>query len=121
MSKPLLEIKNLHIGYPVWGGVLRHKVGEVRAVDGVSLTLNQGETLGLVGESGCGKTTIAKAVINILKATIMKKMFVNAKKIRAEVSLCPNSLNESAVISVTGSARVYSVGCQGMCRVPSLR
>jgi oligopeptide transport system ATP-binding protein len=67
--KPILEIKNLRIRFPVWGGILRHKVGEVRAVDDVSLTLYEGETLGLVGESGCGKTTIAKAIINILKST----------------------------------------------------
>ncbi|MDH3719686.1 MAG: ATP-binding cassette domain-containing protein [Planctomycetota bacterium] len=70
MSDVLLEVKNLKIGYPVWGGVLRHKVGEVRAVDGVSFSIRRGQTLGLVGESGCGKTTIAKAVVNILKATV---------------------------------------------------
>lgn len=70
MTKPLLEVKNLKIGYPVRRGVLRHKVGEIRAVDDVSFTIHEGETLGLVGESGCGKSTIAKAVINILKATV---------------------------------------------------
>jgi len=70
MRKPLLEVKNLTIGYPVWRGVLRRKVGEVRAVDDVSFTIHEGETLGLVGESGCGKSTAAKAVINILKATV---------------------------------------------------
>ena len=70
MTKPLLEIQNLKIGYPVWRGVLRRKVGEIRAVDDVSFTLYEGETLGLVGESGCGKSTLAKAVINILKATV---------------------------------------------------
>ncbi len=70
MTKPLLEVRNLHIRYPVWGGVLRHKVGEVRAVDGVSFTVNEGETLGLVGESGCGKTTAAKAICNLLKPTV---------------------------------------------------
>ncbi len=69
-KKPLLEVKDLKIRYPIWGGVLRHKVGEIRAVDGVSFTLHEGETLGLVGESGCGKTTIAKAISNILKPTV---------------------------------------------------
>ncbi len=67
---PLLEVENLSVRYPVWGGVLRHKVGEVRAVDGVSFTVHRGETLGLVGESGCGKTTAAKAIVNILKDTV---------------------------------------------------
>lgn len=69
MSKPLLEVNNLVVRFPIWGGVLRHKVAEVRAVDGVSFTLYEGETLGLVGESGCGKTTIAKAICNLLKDT----------------------------------------------------
>ena len=70
MSQPLIEVRNLVIAYPVWGGVLRHKVGEIRAVDNVSFVLYRGETLGLVGESGCGKTTVAKAVINLLRATV---------------------------------------------------
>jgi oligopeptide transport system ATP-binding protein len=69
MGKPLLEVRNLSVRFPIWGGVLRHKVAEVNAVDGVSFTVDEGETLGLVGESGCGKTTVAKAICNILKAT----------------------------------------------------
>ncbi len=69
MSNPLLEVRNLRIRYPIWGGVLRHKVAEVRAVDDISFTVNEGETLGLVGESGCGKTTVAKAICNLLKQT----------------------------------------------------
>ena len=68
MSEPLLEVRDLEIGFPVMGGVFRHKVGEVLAVDKVSFTINRGETLGLVGESGCGKTTIAKAIVNIHRA-----------------------------------------------------
>ncbi|MEX2285952.1 MAG: oligopeptide/dipeptide ABC transporter ATP-binding protein [Planctomycetaceae bacterium] len=69
IREPLLEVRNLRVRFPIWGGVLRHKIAEVRAVDGVSFTLYKGETLGLVGESGCGKTTIAKAICNILKET----------------------------------------------------
>lgn len=68
MNDPLLEIRNLKVGYPVWGGLLRRQVGEVRAVDGVSFTIRRGETLGLVGESGCGKTTVARAIVRILQA-----------------------------------------------------
>ena len=68
MTTPLLEVQNLTVRYPVWGGLLRQKIGEVRAVDNVSFTVNEGETLGLVGESGCGKTTIAKAILNIIRA-----------------------------------------------------
>ena len=64
-DKPLLEVRNVSISYPIWGGVLRRKVGEIRAVDNVSFTIQQGETLGLVGESGCGKTTMAKSIVNL--------------------------------------------------------
>ena len=65
---PILEVKNLHVRFPVFGGVLLRRRGEVHAVNGVSFTLNKGETLGLVGESGSGKTTVGRAIINILRA-----------------------------------------------------
>lgn len=65
MNEPLLEVRNLSVSFPVFGGLLRRQVGAVRAVDDVSLTIHRGETLGLVGESGCGKTTVARAIINI--------------------------------------------------------
>lgn len=64
----LLEVQNLKVRFPVTGGILARKIGEVRAVDGVSFTLERGETLGLVGESGCGKSTVGRAVINILRS-----------------------------------------------------
>jgi oligopeptide transport system ATP-binding protein len=66
VSSVVLEVKNLHVRFPVHGGILQRKVADVRAVDGVSFTVNRGETLGLVGESGCGKTTVGRALINIL-------------------------------------------------------
>lgn len=66
-ASPLLEVKDLEVFFPVHGGILQRKVAEVKAVDGVSFTLHRGETLGLVGESGCGKTTVGRAIINILK------------------------------------------------------
>jgi oligopeptide/dipeptide ABC transporter ATP-binding protein len=69
-GEPLLEVKDLEVFFPVLGGVLRHKVGEVRAVDGVSFTLHEGATLGLVGESGSGKTTVGRAIVNLLRATV---------------------------------------------------
>src|SRR5678816_85151 len=64
----LLEVQDLRVSFPVTGGVLARKIGEVRAVDGVSFTLDRGETLGVVGESGCGKSTVGRAVINILRS-----------------------------------------------------
>jgi len=64
----ILEVENLSVRFPVTGGVLLRRVGEVRAVDQVSFTIGRGETLGLVGESGCGKTTVGRAIVNILSA-----------------------------------------------------
>jgi ABC-type oligopeptide transport system ATPase subunit len=65
---PILEVKNLDVRFPVFGGLLLRRTSEVRAVDDVSFTLERGETLGLVGESGSGKTTVGRAIINILRA-----------------------------------------------------
>jgi oligopeptide/dipeptide ABC transporter ATP-binding protein len=63
----ILEIKNLRVKFPVTGGLFLRKVAEVKAVDGINLEIVKGETLGLVGESGCGKSTVAKAIIKVLK------------------------------------------------------
>ena len=63
----ILEVKDLRVKFPVHGGLFLGKVAEVKAVDGVSFEIKQGETLGLVGESGCGKSTVGKAIINILR------------------------------------------------------
>jgi len=67
--KILLETENLQKYFPVTGGVFRKKMGDVKAVDGVSLSIFKGESFGLVGESGCGKTTFGKTVIRILEPT----------------------------------------------------
>ena len=64
---PLLTLKNLQVHFPVYGGILRHKIGLVKAVDGISFSIKRGETLGLVGESGSGKTTVGRAIINLHK------------------------------------------------------
>lgn len=69
MNGPILKVDSLKMYFPVKGGVFRTKKGSVYAVDGVSFSVNSGETLGIVGESGCGKTTLGRALINLYRPT----------------------------------------------------
>jgi peptide/nickel transport system ATP-binding protein/oligopeptide transport system ATP-binding protein len=68
-SKDLVKVQDLVKHFPVRGGVLRRIVDWVQAVDGVSFTIRQGETLGLVGESGCGKSTVGRTILHLLEPT----------------------------------------------------
>ena len=77
MTHPLLTCEDLRVHFPVRGGVMLRQTGAVRAVDGVSLSIQPGETLGLVGESGCGKSTIGKALVRLLKPTSGSIVFQN--------------------------------------------
>ncbi|MDR4887027.1 dipeptide ABC transporter ATP-binding protein [Fredinandcohnia sp. QZ13] len=65
----ILEVKNLKTYYPIKGGFMRKTIGNVKAVDGVSFEIKQGETLGLVGESGCGKSTTGRTILRLLEPT----------------------------------------------------
>ena len=65
----IIELEDLKVYYPVHGGVFMRRIGEVKAVDGINLAIKEGETLGLVGESGCGKTTVGKAIMQLVKTT----------------------------------------------------
>ena len=69
MPTPLLEVKNLKVHFPVKHGLFSRVRAHVKAVDDVSLSIAPGETLGLVGESGCGKTTLGRAIIRLLEPT----------------------------------------------------
>ena len=64
-----LEVKNLKMYFPVYEGLLRRKVADLKAVDNVSFKIRRGETLGLVGESGCGKTTVGRCILRVYKPT----------------------------------------------------
>ena len=66
-QRPLLEVTDLVKHYAVRGGILRRQVGTVHAVDGVSFSVGRGETLGMVGESGCGKSTVARSVLRLVE------------------------------------------------------
>ncbi len=69
-TKPLLEVRGLQMHFPITEGiVINRKVGEVKAVDGIDFTVGRGETLGLVGESGCGKTTTGRCILRLEKPT----------------------------------------------------
>jgi oligopeptide/dipeptide ABC transporter ATP-binding protein len=69
VREPVLEIANLKKHFPIKKGFLRRTVGHVHAVDGVTLTIGKGETLGLVGESGCGKSTVGRVILRLIEPT----------------------------------------------------
>jgi len=74
-AMPLLEVRNLVKHFPVKGGILQRTVGMVQAVDDVSFTIARGETLGLVGESGCGKTTVGRLILRLIPPTSGQILF----------------------------------------------
>ncbi|MDR1028082.1 MAG: ABC transporter ATP-binding protein [Clostridiales Family XIII bacterium] len=89
-NEKILDVKNLKMYFPVTRGVLRRKVAEIKAVDDVSLSLRPGETLGLVGESGCGKTTVGRCILRLYEPTAGEIVFegeditrLNARTLRA--------------------------------------
>ena len=83
MSKPgkvILKLENLKTYFPVKKGIFRRTVGYVKAVDGVDLTIYRGETIGLVGESGCGKTTLGKSILQLVESTEGRIIFHDQEK-----------------------------------------
>jgi len=68
-TAPLVEVRGLVKHFPIKGGILQRRIGMVKAVDGVDLVVRRGETLGLVGESGCGKTTVGRLLLRLIEPT----------------------------------------------------
>ena len=94
MTPPLLQVENLTKHFPIRTGLLGRSAGAVRAVDGVSFALEQGETLGLVGESGCGKSTLVKSILFLERPTSGEVRFRgetltpdDAQKLRRQVQI----------------------------------
>jgi oligopeptide/dipeptide ABC transporter ATP-binding protein len=71
----LLELRDVHVRFPVQSGILQRTVGHVHAVDGVNLTVRDGETIGLVGESGCGKSTLSRVVVMLTRPDAGEVLF----------------------------------------------
>ena len=68
-NEPILTVKNLSVDYPIIGGIFMRKIWSVHAVRDVTFDLYPDQTLGIVGESGCGKTTIAKTILNLVESS----------------------------------------------------
>src|SRR5574339_1103750 len=81
-NETLLEVDDLVMHFPIYRGVIQRQVGAVRAVDGVSFDIKRGETLGLVGESGCGKSTTGRTILQLYKPTAGEVMFDGTDLIR---------------------------------------
>ncbi len=85
LERTLIEVRNLTKHFPIKGGIFGREVGSIKAVDGVSFTIRAGETLGLVGESGCGKTTIGRLLLNLVSPTSGEVYFDIPPEIREKI------------------------------------
>ena len=88
-EQPIIEVKDLKKYFPIKSGVIQRTVGHVKAVDGISFSINKGSTMGLVGESGCGKSTAGRTILRLLEKTSGNVYFkgedvfaVNKKRLR---------------------------------------
>jgi oligopeptide transport system ATP-binding protein len=95
----LLEVTELHKYYPITSGIVfKHKIGDVRAVDNISFSVASGETLALVGESGCGKSTTARAVLRLIEPTSGSVKFDGEEVTKADTGRMRNLRREMQII-----------------------
>lgn len=97
MPEPLLQVKGLKKHFPIYSGVFRHQTGAIKAVDGVDFEIMPGEILGMVGESGCGKSTTGRAAIRLIEPTegqirfegydLLKATHKELKKLRTDMQM----------------------------------
>lgn len=92
----MVEVRKLKKYYPVQGGVFKKRIGDIKAVDGVNLKIRKGECLGLVGESGCGKTTLGKTILRLLKPTKGHIYFDVSEEIKQEVEKLEESKDSNS-------------------------
>ncbi len=90
-AAPVLEVRGLRKVFPIRHGFLRRRVGEVRAVDDVSFVIERGETLALVGESGCGKTTTARCILRVIDPTAGQILFRRADGTAVDLAGMPRA------------------------------
>jgi len=86
MKKKILKLRGLKVHFPVKAGVFKQTVGHVLAVDGVDLDILRGEVLGLAGESGCGKTTLGKAILRLVEPTAGKVKYISSEDEETELT-----------------------------------
>jgi peptide/nickel transport system ATP-binding protein len=98
IADPLLEVSDLKIHFPIRSGILQRVHGSVKAVDGVSLALQSGRTLGLVGESGCGKTTVGKGILRLIEPTGGRVLFAGEDLSRLTRSELRSKRNQIQII-----------------------
>ena len=97
MNDTILQIKNLNVEFPVFGGILQREVSHIHAVNNVNLDIMSGKTIGIVGESGSGKSTLGKAIINVLKLTAPDV------RVNGDIILYPQTNNTINVLNIKSS------------------